>query len=603
MKEEEISNLDDNAPNPPEGTQSSQQEKKYKFSIAEKWSDIMKGIKEKTGINGIYVISFLLMCIILVYLGIFESLITNMVGTLYPGFSTIKAIEKKKNLKEWLTYWIIFGTFIIVDIFSNIFMKFIPFYFVLKISFLIWMFLPGSNGCKFVYNNIIDKIFKLIEEPIDMILDETGNITSSIIKTGKDKGVKQMQVIKNAYKVVKSNLSKARERFGNMEDARRAQKELEEEENSRNKVLRAKKGQKKQEDVADISSSVMPTFPKNYEQKYFKEELQEISNQIPEEQNEHQNKEGENKNLVMSDVEENKDNGKNDHQKKEEKNEEKKPEEKKQEEKKPEEKKEEKKKPEENDNDDDSLNDEKFSNALNEINGEKKTDKLVEGKNNETKEQVPINFPQVSEEKEKLNNVEQKKEEQNNESEIDIGAKLNELESAFLGANLNKEQNLDEKKEEGNIISKEKKEDNAKNLENIEEKKDENKNEKKDEKPVEEIENLNGHIDEPKQEEEKTIKSEENFGDKINELANLLSIPSENNDQKKDEKKEEENLVSKEKKEENKEENKEEKKEETEEKKEEVKVEGEPIQVEKPKSEEKNNNNELEQKEEPKTNE
>ena len=79
----------------------------------------------------------------------------------------------------------------------------------------------------------------------------------------------------------------------------------------------------------------MPTFPKNYEQKYFKEELQEISrNQIPEEQNEHLKKDDDNENHVMSDVEENKDNANNDHQKKEEikieetKIEEKKPEEK-----------------------------------------------------------------------------------------------------------------------------------------------------------------------------------------------------------------------------------------------------------------------------------
>ena len=58
---------------------------------------IMKKIKEKTGIEGIYVIIFLAICVILVYFGIFESLITSLVGTLYPGFSTIKAIQKKKN--------------------------------------------------------------------------------------------------------------------------------------------------------------------------------------------------------------------------------------------------------------------------------------------------------------------------------------------------------------------------------------------------------------------------------------------------------------------------------------------------------------------------
>ena len=33
---------------------------------------------------------------------IFKSLIINLLGILYPGFSTIKSIEKKRILKEWL---------------------------------------------------------------------------------------------------------------------------------------------------------------------------------------------------------------------------------------------------------------------------------------------------------------------------------------------------------------------------------------------------------------------------------------------------------------------------------------------------------------------
>jgi len=74
-------------------------------------------------------------------MGIFESLITSLVGTLYPGFSTIKAIQKNKDKKEWLTYWVIFGSFLIFDMFSTIIIKVVPYYFVLKIIFLIWVFI------------------------------------------------------------------------------------------------------------------------------------------------------------------------------------------------------------------------------------------------------------------------------------------------------------------------------------------------------------------------------------------------------------------------------------------------------------------------------
>ena len=134
MKEEEPENSHEIPPNPKDESPAPQQENpKYKISITEKWKEIMKAIKEKTGIDGLYVILFLLVCVLLVYLGIFGTLITNMVGTLYPGFCTIKAMENNKNKKEWLTYWVIFGSFIIVDMFSNIIMRIVPFYFVLKL--------------------------------------------------------------------------------------------------------------------------------------------------------------------------------------------------------------------------------------------------------------------------------------------------------------------------------------------------------------------------------------------------------------------------------------------------------------------------------------
>ena len=143
---------------------------KIKFSLRDKYKEIMGAIKEKTGIDGIYVVIFLALCVLLVHLGIFESLITSLVGTLYPGFSTIKAIQKNhEKKKDWLTYWIIYGCFLIFDSFSGIFMRIFHFYFVAKIIFLIWLFLPGSKACSYVYDFIIKKIMIPIESFLDKI--------------------------------------------------------------------------------------------------------------------------------------------------------------------------------------------------------------------------------------------------------------------------------------------------------------------------------------------------------------------------------------------------------------------------------------------------
>ena len=155
----------------------------------------MNSIKEKTGIDGIYVTIFLSICVFFVYLGILGSLITSLVGTLYPGFSTIKAIQKNKNKKEWLTYWVVFGSFLIFDMFSNIIVKFIPFYFVMKILFLIWMFIPGSNGCRLVYEFLIIKVMTPLEQIFDEFFKEFNEAGKEIFH--KVKGVKIMNDLIN----------------------------------------------------------------------------------------------------------------------------------------------------------------------------------------------------------------------------------------------------------------------------------------------------------------------------------------------------------------------------------------------------------------------
>ena len=139
------------------------------ISLREKWQKHMNLIQEKTGIKGIFVVLGLALSVIFVYFNILDSIITNLVGTLYPLFWTIKSLEQNsiEEQKKWLTYWVVFGSFIIVDMGSKVIVKFIPFYFVLKILFLIWLFMPGSNGCTLIYYLVVKKIFRYYEDKID----------------------------------------------------------------------------------------------------------------------------------------------------------------------------------------------------------------------------------------------------------------------------------------------------------------------------------------------------------------------------------------------------------------------------------------------------
>ena len=162
---------------------SEQSKTKISISLKDKWNDKMQIIQNKTGIKGNIFVLGLLVCVILVYLNIFETAITTIVGTLYPGFWTIKSIEKNEfeDQKKWLTYWAVFGSFIILDMFSPIVVKFIPFYVVMKIIFLIYLLIPGSGGCTFIYNLFVKKIIKKYEPEINKFINNIDNATGQYI--------------------------------------------------------------------------------------------------------------------------------------------------------------------------------------------------------------------------------------------------------------------------------------------------------------------------------------------------------------------------------------------------------------------------------------
>ena len=108
------------------------EEEEKTYSLLEKWNEHMSIIESKTGIKGIYVILILIISLLLVYYNIFDTIITNLIGFLYPAFCTMKAIETNSNEdKQWLTYWVCFACFSIFDLFGGVIKSFVPFYVLL----------------------------------------------------------------------------------------------------------------------------------------------------------------------------------------------------------------------------------------------------------------------------------------------------------------------------------------------------------------------------------------------------------------------------------------------------------------------------------------
>lgn len=137
-------------------------------------------ITDSTGVPAKPALAVLAVLSVFVLVGYLDVYITNIVGIVFPTYWSIKAIESTEtdDDKQWLTYWIVFSLFSLLDLFSGFILKFIPFYFFFKLIFLIVLMAPNIKGATFVYDNIIRKLFKKYENELD-------NLSNKITKSSE----------------------------------------------------------------------------------------------------------------------------------------------------------------------------------------------------------------------------------------------------------------------------------------------------------------------------------------------------------------------------------------------------------------------------------
>ncbi|XP_059456198.1 HVA22-like protein k [Corylus avellana] len=94
------------------------------------------------------------------------------IGIALPVYSTFKAIERKDQNEQqrMLLYWAAYGSFSIVEVFSDKLISWCPLYYHLKFAFLVWLQLPSTDGAKQLYMNHLRPFFLRHQARADQIM-------------------------------------------------------------------------------------------------------------------------------------------------------------------------------------------------------------------------------------------------------------------------------------------------------------------------------------------------------------------------------------------------------------------------------------------------
>jgi len=133
--------------------------------------EFLNTIAAKTGVQRAYLaIATGVLFVLFVLFGFGAGPVCNLVGFVYPIYASFKAIRTPTNEHDaahWLTYWVVFAFFTLIESFTDLLFNWVPFYHLFKVIFLIWCYAPQTRGAEKIYKRLIEPYFLKHEAQIE----------------------------------------------------------------------------------------------------------------------------------------------------------------------------------------------------------------------------------------------------------------------------------------------------------------------------------------------------------------------------------------------------------------------------------------------------
>jgi len=158
----------------------------YEGPLVQFWSIIEVKTKVKRERIALGLLGFIAIYLVI---GWGKDFVCNIIGFIYPAYASVLAVESsvKHDDTEWLIYWIVYAAFGFAEYIGHTFFHSLPFYWLGKCIFLIWLMAPGTKGGSHIlYNRLVRPLVLKHQPVIDKHIRDTKDQINKFSSSGSN---------------------------------------------------------------------------------------------------------------------------------------------------------------------------------------------------------------------------------------------------------------------------------------------------------------------------------------------------------------------------------------------------------------------------------